>query len=238
MGELIGWLIGAVVIISIVVTVVTAIVVFIYTLILFISANTIVLAEKIFGSWVVFHPSVSWAVMGFTIGSLIYFAIVESPKLNRSNIKPLLIMSACILLLLSPILGPATAGITLDMSGYVNKGLVFFNISDVMMSGETKGKQLSPIKELSSNDPMEQSQRQKNELFICIAANGINLRSGPSSKYNSIGVVRRGETVKKIDKKKSQTGSNSFFYYVKTENGTVGWAWAGKNEKLFMLKTD
>ena len=70
------------------------------------SINILVVADKLFGAWTIFPPALSWTIVGFFIGTLVYFAIRESKKLSLPGIQPIVIVCTCLLVIMTPIVGP------------------------------------------------------------------------------------------------------------------------------------
>lgn len=64
--------------------------------------------DKLIGQWW-FSPTVSWAISGLFLGSLVYFVVYEARKLSRPMVSSLLLSSCFIFLFISPIIGPKTA---------------------------------------------------------------------------------------------------------------------------------
>ncbi|GKT09137.1 BON domain-containing protein [Desulforhabdus sp. TSK] len=102
MEDFVGWLIGAVFVIFIV----GAILKYMYFTIVLISANILTAADKMLGAWSMFPPVVSWALMGFLLGSLLYFAFIEANRLNRPGLKESVIGACAVIVLLCPLMGP------------------------------------------------------------------------------------------------------------------------------------
>lgn len=69
----------------------------------FIFTNIFVAGDKILGSLQFVPPFASWAIMGFILGSLLYFAVREAPKLNRPAVQTFLIFMGS-LLIFTPLL--------------------------------------------------------------------------------------------------------------------------------------
>ncbi len=65
---------------------------FIYKVLLLLFGSIIVIAEKVFATWTFLPPFLSWAVVGFIAVTLLNFAIIESHKLSRPAVKPVLIV--------------------------------------------------------------------------------------------------------------------------------------------------
>lgn len=97
----IGGLILAVIAIGIVI----AIVKFTYYLAIFLFSNIIVFFDNILGGLIFVPPYISWALVGFMVGTLLYFAVNEAGKLSRPNIRPILIGIACFLPVITFLIG-------------------------------------------------------------------------------------------------------------------------------------
>lgn len=204
---------------------------FILCLILFVSANGIVLSEKLMGSWAIFPPILSWAFNGFVLGGLLYFAVLESGKLNRPNVKGLLIFISCIFVLFTPVLGPATNTISLNLSGIPEGIHGVFSGWGISKTSELGKEIVVPKNQISSN------KEEAVGKFVCKAPKGINLRLGPSTKHRVLGVIKYGEKIRMLGKEPSQTDSRYFYYKVKTEAGNIGFVWAGRNDEWFVPST-
>lgn len=94
-----GGLIVGVIVIGVVIAIVVEIVKFFYYLLLFIFSNIVVLFDNILGGWIFVPPYISWAIVGFAAGTLLYFAVKEAHKLSRPKIRPLLIGITCLFII-------------------------------------------------------------------------------------------------------------------------------------------
>ena len=70
----------------------------------FLCANFLAICDYLFGGWRFVTPPVSWALVGFFIGTILYFAIKESGKLSRPGVQPMLVVICCPLLFLSSVI--------------------------------------------------------------------------------------------------------------------------------------
>jgi len=105
-------LIIGLIIIVFIIALIGAILWFVYLFAITLSMNFLVALDYLFTFvklWIPhLHPAFSWAIMWFFVGGLLYFAIVESPKLNRPKVKPVLILTSCFIIFLSPVYNIAT----------------------------------------------------------------------------------------------------------------------------------
>jgi hypothetical protein len=90
----VGLIIG-ILVIGVVIAIVIEIVKLIYYGALFIFSNIVVLFDNILGGWIFVPPYISWAIVGFVAGTLLYFAAKEAHKLSRPKVRPLLIVITC-----------------------------------------------------------------------------------------------------------------------------------------------
>lgn len=81
------------------------VVVFVFHITLWLSATIIVASDKVLGAWTLLSPALSWTIVGFLSGTLLYFAVREAPKLSRPAVQPLLIGLVSILVGIVPLLG-------------------------------------------------------------------------------------------------------------------------------------
>jgi len=95
----------AIIVIYIVCIVLGAIFTFAFTLIGFISVNFMAIVDKLIGSWLILPPYMSWAAIGFIVGSLVYYAAIENRNINRPEVGSLLILLSCMIVILSPVIG-------------------------------------------------------------------------------------------------------------------------------------
>lgn len=77
-------------------------------LIALLSVNTLAIIDKLLGSWAFILPYQSWGITGFFAGALIYFALHEADRLNRPNVKQILVVASCGIIAMTPIVGPMT----------------------------------------------------------------------------------------------------------------------------------
>jgi hypothetical protein len=96
-----------------IIVLIIAVIAFLVVLMLFISVNLLATADKFLGSWTFVPPYVSWALNGFFIGSLSFFAVREAPKLNRPDIQPFIIGGFFLLIIITPLIGPMIIGPTI-----------------------------------------------------------------------------------------------------------------------------
>ncbi|MCP4149662.1 MAG: hypothetical protein GY757_18090 [bacterium] len=102
MDDSIGGLFGGLLLLIVVLAIVKLVLEFLYKVLLLLFSNIIVIAEKLFATWTFLPPFLSWAIVGFLTVTLLYFAIIETGKLSRPALKPLLIVLA-LLLFLGPV---------------------------------------------------------------------------------------------------------------------------------------
>jgi len=69
------------------------------------AVNSLAAADKTLGAWRFLPPMASWMAVGFLLGTLVYFALWEAPKLGRRRLRGLLLALAGAALLLPPVLG-------------------------------------------------------------------------------------------------------------------------------------
>jgi hypothetical protein len=98
-------IIGSLVILGVIFYIVKAVLIFIYNCLVLISGNFIIAIDYIFGAWSVFSPPISWAVMGLLFGALLYFANMESHRLNRPAVKGGIVFTCILIGMVSLILG-------------------------------------------------------------------------------------------------------------------------------------
>jgi len=95
-----GGVIGSIVAVIIVIAIVGEILKLLYKILLFVVGNIIALSDIFFGAWKFMPPFVSWAIVGLVTGTLFYFALIEADKLSRPAVRPILIITACLFLVL------------------------------------------------------------------------------------------------------------------------------------------
>ena len=191
----------------IVIAIIWGILVFLYSLSLFISVNLLVLADKILGAWTIIPPVLSWAFLGFVMGALLYFAIVESPKLNRPNAKPLLIGIVCIIIVFIPIIGPATG------TGDFNKYYKMARENSLSIKDTIHNR----IQNLSKSSKKPSSDSPSKKEYGRVNVSAANIRSGPSTNNPIISVLQRGEGFEILSSKDSWSkirfgGKEGFLY--------------------------
>lgn len=87
MEDLVGFLMGGVVIIAII----WGILVVVYSIFVIASLYIILVGDIIFGSIPGVSQPFSWGITGFLAGALLYFAVLEAPKLNRPIVARVLV---------------------------------------------------------------------------------------------------------------------------------------------------
>ncbi len=80
MDDFLGAIFGAIFVIAIIVIVVV--------MFAQVCANLIVAVDKALGMMTPAMPALSWAINGFVIFSLLYFAFQEAPRLNHPGARP------------------------------------------------------------------------------------------------------------------------------------------------------
>jgi formylglycine-generating enzyme required for sulfatase activity len=68
--------------------------------------NVIVAIDKVLGSWTIVPPALSWAIIGFFVGGLCYFAIWETNGLGQRRRRFLYLLLAILILSAGPIVWP------------------------------------------------------------------------------------------------------------------------------------
>ncbi len=86
----------------------------------FISANFLTFCDTIFSLGGHFPPFICWAVVGFVLGSLLYFVILEAPALRRPEIQFFLIVAGFVFLIFAPILLKTVSTMTLPTQTHGN----------------------------------------------------------------------------------------------------------------------
>ena len=77
-----------------------------HTLPIFLTANFVVLLDKVFGSWIILPPMLSWMLLGTLMGALVYFAIWESHKLVHPKLRPVFLIIPAVLAIASALIWP------------------------------------------------------------------------------------------------------------------------------------
>lgn len=85
MDEVGGWLIGFVIVIGIVIFVLGLV----FTGVLFIGANLIVLVDSLMSIWGVIPPALSWTLNGFALGTMVHYGFLEYRGLPAATEKVL-----------------------------------------------------------------------------------------------------------------------------------------------------
>ena len=70
------------------------------------AANFMASVDHVLGAWGVIPPFVSWAVLGFLVFAMIYFAIWEAHRINASKTRWFLLIFPCLVLAVGPIAWP------------------------------------------------------------------------------------------------------------------------------------
>lgn len=182
----------------------------------FISGNGIVLLEKLLGSWAFVSPVFSWVIMGFILGTLLHFALLEAHNLNRPAIKTALVLACIALVLLTPAVGPSSQGLGSDVLGLFKKSASF----------TSKGP--------SVQTPSSESSVTTN-IYRCIAPRGVTLRSGPSGDHPIIGAIASGEEVELLANETANKGGELRYIKVRTHSGKIGFAWIGEKDVNFSV---
>lgn len=175
-----------------------------FVALVFVSANVLAAGDKFLGSWAIVPPYISWAAVGFGVGTLTYFAIREADKLSRPVIKPFLISISCAIIVLTPILGPMT----------LNKNTAAFQSNDFLaitsnLSGEWKG-------EMNFRESSLELTQRGNNLSGTITYNDVK-ESLTGEIANGAHIILRGTGYTRLK------GSGSFsldtFYGTVSDNG-------------------
>lgn len=68
-----------------------------------IALNVLAAFDKLLGAWVLFPPALSWALAGFVLGALCYFAVWEARRVGQRHRRHGYLVIAGLLLVLSPL---------------------------------------------------------------------------------------------------------------------------------------
>jgi hypothetical protein len=193
----------------------------------FVTYNILAFMDKMLGSWMLFSPSWSWAIMGFAVGSLLYLIIIESPTFHNSVYKYIIMIVVVCLFIFTPIVGPYTKNINLleiisksysyiveffenpiaNTKAYVSEGadksVSYFKLMAKIDKYEAENKQYAAKYQKSTPEKFEYTNKtgndhiRSNHSFINVSA--ANMRSGPSTSHNIISVIRKNEPFQIIE---------------------------------------
>ena len=108
---------------------------------------------------------------------------------------------------------------TVDMLGVASSGWYKVKLSDGTV-GYASNLYLNEITNSSNNNENKGNDINDNDVSVkntLIATSNLNLRSGPSTSYNTLGVIYKGDKVSVIEY------TSDYWYKVKLSNGKVGY---------------
>ena len=159
-------------------------------------ANLIVAADKVLGILSPATPMLSWAINGFVIFGLLYFAFQEAQRLNHPKAKAISLLILGIGLCAQIALA---MGIVPPASLSIPSSLV--NVSTRLTT--------QPIVE----------QRDSHEVLY-VNAQELNVRSGPGTEYGVLTKLSQGKSVLALERSESQDQG----LWVKIRTGALeGW---------------
>ena len=223
-------IIGGLIVAAIVYVIIAIVKIAIMTVV-FIFCNVIALVDVFLGAMSHANPALSWTLMGFIIGSMLYFAVIESRKLNRPEFGTMLIFLMLIFIFVSPLIGKG-------ISSFLDNQLSTAELT-------TKEEQVStqPVTVQASSPAVnDTSARQQEEkapefpgMYTCTALQGVTVRSGPSTRFPITGFIHRGEKVNVLGMHESGTTSGKHYFQVSKEGGVEGYAWIGDHNDAFAI---
>lgn len=219
------------IIIAFIIYVIIAIVKIVIMTFVFIFFNAIALADVFLGAMSPAKPALSWTLMGFIIGSVLYFAIIESRKLNRPGFRNMLIFLMLIFVIMSPLIGK---GISSYLDNLVSNAEITTKEEQVSTQPVTVQASSPAVNDTSARQQEEKAPEFPG-MYICTALQGVTVRSGPSTRFPITGFIHRGEKVNVLGMRESGTTSGKHYYQVSKEGGVEGYAWIGDHNDAFAV---
>ena len=211
LGGIIGGIIGGVFVIYIVVLIIGAILYFIYQIFIVASVYVILVADIIFGSVPGVPIHASWGISGFFSGALLYFAILEAPKLNRPEVTRVLVsvvIASFVILLI------------------VRANYIYFNNKSSTYHG-TLQNQTTYLQPKKNTQPNLTPQAET----LYVNRPEINVHSGPGAEYLKVAKLQYGNQVIAMQSAVSSDGGN---WRKVNFKGFEGWI----NKKLLRTNTN